>query len=60
MTRRLLNELPATRLTATALEAFLRVAGFRCVVLEDIAAPLDCPAGCCVAGARGTGSACAD
>ena len=26
--RRLLNHLPATRLTATALEAFLRVAGF--------------------------------
>lgn len=26
---RLLNELPATRLTATALEAFLKVAGYR-------------------------------
>ena len=26
--RRLLNHLPATRLTATALEAFLRVAGY--------------------------------
>jgi hypothetical protein len=27
--RRLLNQLPANRLTATALDAFLKVAGFR-------------------------------